>query len=939
MRWRSALVLSAPAWMLIAWYLWQSVLAHARTVAGTGDAEPLTAETLQLNLHDLLSRDLRRALQGNSVPPQSNLPTFELFLSNTALDGLERQLPPPPDGKGEYVAGELQFRGTRYEVDLRYRGSKHWHWNYPQKSLKLRFREPRHLLSHETVLLLNSPEPEPLLELVILGIAERRGLMVPRYAPVRLLINENAMGLYFLEAPADEATLRYHHRLPWNLYSGDSGPVDRDTGVSQLFQNLASWNKSASPTEDTTGMKELELLLERLAHATPAEFAEFARERLDLESFAILDALDVVFGLDQRNYDENQKFYFDPYRGRFEPVVWNVRGADHDAVVHRAMSPLTQRLEELPEWVVQRNRLVMELLEGEASPEALQRSLEHWDQLLQVPFEQDRFWDATDLLPPAGDYYRDMVRPMTRERQLAARQLLLHRLEERGRWLAAQLSTGELQGSLVELEQAETPKVGPHRYRLTLQRLGLSAVELEQLQVRPQEGCTRPQTSLRRDYLVEGSADRHQGPQHEGPLGQLDLHEELTEGTLRTPRRPHRARGAVELSPESRQYEFLLESSCPLAGVLLRGHLAASLLTFQQELQLSKEGLAESPIPCPTQFVAGPGGRSAHPWCYPALARREVHLGPGVVRLEETTRFDEGTTVIVEPGTTFELGPKASFLVRGKLLAQGTAQAPIRWRRAKSDEAWGVLALLGQGTVGSRLSQVELTGGSSLVDGLTHYTAMLSLQDTSDVSLSDVRVAGATGGDDAVHLAYVRGFTLDRVVISHSASDALDIEYSEGAVTELSALTSGDDALDVMGSKLELMGLRLLGCKDNGISAGEQSDLSVTRALIVGCPTGLLAKNSSTLRVDGVVVAQAERGLRVEQFSEWYAGESQALGAGLWLRSVAHGVSHEGKPLVELTPQTVPDARATELLSSLGVPSWDELETWAAARVAQEAAR
>jgi hypothetical protein len=925
MRWRSAVVLAAPALLLIAWYLWQAVLSHARTVAGTGEAVALDAETLQLNLHDLLSRDLRRAFKSDDNAPQANLPTLRLTLDNASLDGLDRQLPPPPDGQAEYVPGALTFQGLRYEVDLRYRGSKHWHWNYPQKSLKIRFRKPGHLLSHETLLLLNSPEPEPLLELAILGIAERRGLMVPRFAPVRLVINENQMGLYFLEAPADEATIRYHRRLPWNLYSGDSGPLDPTTGVSKLFETPSAWNKAASPLEDKTGLVELQVLLDRLGHATPEEFEAFAKERLDLEAFAVLDAIDVVFGLDQRNYDENQKLYFDPYRGRFEPVVWNVRGADHDAALHRAMSPLTQRLEELPTWTKRRNRLVMELLEGEASPAALSRSLEHWDQLLAGAFEQDRFWDAVDLLPPAGPYFRDMVRPMTRGRQLQARELLQHRLEERGQWLTAQLSGTQLEATLVALPTSDAATSQPqYSYRLSVRAQGLAAFELERLRLLSKGECPAQQSSLFRGLSGQGLALTM-------AKEVLNLRESLSPGTVRIARPPHRARGAVELATQARDYDYLLRTACPLEAVELGGHQAATLAAVSQTVALTSETSPVVEPPCPNVFEAGPGGRSAHPWCHQTEVPKELVLGPGVVRLDNTVRISEDTTVTVRPGTTFEMGPQVSFLVSGKLVAKGTAQEPIRWQGT----GWGVLALQGRGTAGSVLEHVTLRGGSSLQDALTHYSAMLSVHDTEAITLADVTVTGARGGDDAVHFAYVRGLELSRIFIADSASDSIDLEFCEGKIQGLTALASGDDAVDVMGSKLQLMGLVLLGCKDNGVSAGEQSDLTLKDLLVVGCPTGMLAKNSSTLRLDGAIVVKAERGLRVEQLSEWYGQESQALGTGLWLQAVTHPISVEGKPVVELVALQQPDARAASILATLGAPSWEGLMPWAAERLQQ----
>ena len=93
----SAVILSAPALALCVWYLWLAVAAHYRHTAEVtlegGAPEPLTAELVQLHLHDRLSADLRRL----SIPEptgESPLPTYGLVVADRDLEQLDRLLPP-----------------------------------------------------------------------------------------------------------------------------------------------------------------------------------------------------------------------------------------------------------------------------------------------------------------------------------------------------------------------------------------------------------------------------------------------------------------------------------------------------------------------------------------------------------------------------------------------------------------------------------------------------------------------------------------------------------------------------------------------------------------------------------------------------------------------------------------------------------------------------
>ena len=192
---------------------------------------------------------------------KSALPTHGLMLRNDALEKLNQNVP-PGDGKAFYVDGHITHDNQVLPISIRIRGSRHWNWNHPQKSWKVRVRGGGHLEGRTTFNFINSPEPMPFEEEIILDIAREQGLLAPEYHSVRLLLNRTYMGVYSFEAQPDERLLRAARRMPTSIYSGNGAPIDPATGVSSLWESSEHWKKvTAGAHGKPHEMAELDALL------------------------------------------------------------------------------------------------------------------------------------------------------------------------------------------------------------------------------------------------------------------------------------------------------------------------------------------------------------------------------------------------------------------------------------------------------------------------------------------------------------------------------------------------------------------------------------------------------------------------------------------------------------------------------------------------------
>lgn len=860
----SAFVLSLPFLMVTGYYGARAVAAHYRFNAAIGQDEPLTLELFHLHFHDLLKQDVRRLAMPDG-PKDSELPTLNLMLGNGELAELDSNLP-PGEGKGEYVSGYLQKGSRTYTVKARYRGRRHWHWNYPQKSWKIRLEDGQFFEGRVTIGILNTESPMPFSEQIILDIAREEGLLTPDYYPVRLQLNNAPLGVHFLQTQPDEGLIRNGRRIPGGLFSGSKAPIDAQTGVSSLWQDISNWKKVAtSQTEKLKDFHRLEELLEVVNSGDQERFARFAERHLDLERFVLLDALDVIFGNDQHDFHQDHKLYFDPYRARFEPIAWGFGRWRNPNRLNRTDNPLLLRLKDLPSYRSRRNRTVMRLLDGPCHPVAIRQRAEGLFAALRGDQLTDPFWDAYRLLPGLGRYYRQMVRPMDVARQAIVFETIMERFGRRVAELRDKLRRPGL--------TATWQQVGEGRWQATLEVTvdGHSGYRLDSVHAHAAGGCREPAWRYRLDRNLTGR------PETTEPL-LVDYRPVLEPGNGQEARgRVHPERGAVRSVPRPQRYRLFVEGDCAPSRITL---IATHGITGEAVRFEAVPGkLAVASADCEASYAMAPEQTARHPWCTPRSSKEVLEIGPGKVRIKEDREYGPETTVRILPGTTVQLGKRVSLIFRGKVLAEGTVAKPILFTEKK--KRYGGIALQGSGTAGSRFRHVRFEKGRHPVWGLGVFPGLLNIHDTRDILLENCEFGPNRGADDVLHVAYVTELAMENVRFENSAADALDIEFSEGTLAGISVVEAGDECLDLMGSRLNVRDSRFSNCGGSAVSAGEESKVNLVDSYLGGSTTGLLVKNASRALVDGVLFHNLKVAVQVQVESDRYDKRSKLKGEEL----------------------------------------------------------
>lgn len=934
-----------PGALLVAWYSWGAFATIDRYRRAVDERSPISLETLHIALHDLLESDIRRMLMA-PPPDPSSLKTYRLRVKRQAWDTLVDSAELEDDRP--YVEAKLERDGRLLDAEVRLRGSRHWHVGGTQKSLKVKLEKGELVDGHRIFNLLNDPTPMVVGQQLILNLAQESSLLTPVSRFVRVKLNSKDLGVYHYETAADESLLRSSRRMPGGIYASD---LPGAAATDELWSSSKYWTKVSSRTDsehDRTNFSDLDRFLFHVHDASSRAFVDFAAHELDLDAFARIDAIEVAFGGDQRDFRENHEYYFDPYRGRWEPIAGGVRGFRDDPEFNLVDNPVLLRLKMTPGYLSRRDRVLYELLSGKASPSAVQQRATTLLKALAPELRTDPHWDAYRALPRIDTFHRRMVRPNTLSRLALVVESELTTYGHRHAQLVAKLEKNPLylklgsdqgraadgSGEASRALGAAADGAGAAEGWLTPFSLvidGHAGVALTEVVVRFANDCRAPSASLRRS---DGERVLARGP---GPALALESELSLYPSIAIVPRRdPSERRGTVRAEIVPTAYPLTLASSCRPEALTARGrHLATDSRVVSRplppalEARLPKVRLGADDVPSFQPDEAAP-----HAWDLERPSPPPIQLGPGEVHIAETRVFEAGATVTVAPGTHLRLGPSASLIFLGKVLFEGEPGAPIVVDSLEP-QRWGGIAIQGPGSEGSRLRHVSISAGTTPAWRSIPYPALVNIHHTRDIAIEGCRISNNAPDTDTVHVAYVDGLRASDTTLTQVAGDGLDLEFSRASVQRLRLVDVGDDGLDLMGSHVTLRDSVILGAHGNGISGGEESVVKVQNTLIAHASSGVLAKNAAKVALLGSVLYENGTGVRSYQRTVRYAGDSEVTADVLFVAgSRTKAVQRHdregdrldrGRVLLDLPQPGVLDHVLEDVLE---LSSWQELERW-----------
>lgn len=739
--------------------------------------------------------------------PPDGLRSVGIHLSADARAQLDERL---PQSARDYVRGYLRNGEALQRVQLRYRGDNVYHWGYYKKSWRVKTRRSELFAGMRPFNLIAPRTPELLNNHLAYLLAGELDLITPLSEPVNLFVSGRYEGIHLLTEQLEESTLRRHGRMPGDLFSGDIIGRDQPYGlVVDLFRHPGLWTKEAVNNHFPADSRApLEALLTALADVPLREDDGLLAEHFDLEAAGRFAAMELLTATDHYDRAHNWRLLWDSWRRRFEPVVWDPIGWMAGPGTPVRLDVLTSPMH--VEWHRDHDFL-------RARFAALRTFLVD---------DADRWLEAADAeiartiatLPSDPNLTSDVAVVPADTAAAALRQLRA----EIAHTFAA-LRANYLQGP-VRLRHAAA---GPG-----LLRLGVDGrAPLQSLVVRPAAPPTQaPRVHLRwSDERGERRVD-------------VSARCALRDGAL-----------ALDLP--------LLAQHVPVVATLhsanVGGRNALAIAEAVYDLEFDPPLASAAPLRVRAIWADGretDGEAVAVLRAAPLVGARHVQR-PAPIETAPVWRGRvevQGYRVVdgdleIAAGTELRMHPDAVLEVRGRLRAEGTAAAPIRFVPA-GDRPWGALLLQGRGCDGSTLRHLVLDGGSGHLGATSESTGMLSLHDCRGITVADCRFRDNRVVDDMVHTVYCE-VTFEDCAFERAHMDALDCDISEVVVRRCRFTAAGNDGVDLMETRALVDGCEFEGCGDKGMSVGEGSRLLAVECSVRGCKIGIEAKDRSIAHV------------------------------------------------------------------------------------------
>ena len=739
----------------------------------------------------------------------SQLKTFHFTVDEKDLQSLNANL--PKSGKDHYIKAYMKVSDKKdkiYKVKLRYRGDNYYHWLYKQKSLRIKLDKNDVYHMVKAFNLINPTMYLQILDKISYQIASEIGIISPRYYFARVFINNIYMGVQIYLDQADESLLRRHHIMPGSIYYGEASPINKD-GIADLTFDAKHWQKKASRNKEQEKITEdIEYFIKATNSFDAKKFYDFKNTFID-DKYLSFIAIDRFTGSHHHDYTHNHKIYFDPYKGKYQPIEWDIRFWQDSNIKDESLYPLVLKLTQNPIFDAQIDKILYSIIKKypiQKIKQEYQTILDRVSPDLKADIYKDTTKIYPKLLPPPYWYSVELDEKELKPNMQADIQKLSNRINY-------------LKKLLDEVKVEYFIKDNFIYFNIS----GNSPVQL---------------TFQNKTNLIKKV--------YKSKLYDINKTEVLYAGRVLVKnaqtKYPKLMMGTDAIKSTNLLYKFKLDASLDatsyLKSIKFKNFITQKPLKISKSPKIFKDSL------------------SIHPWSF--IKTKKTKILQGEIQVNKTMIFDRYTDVVIKPNTTFVMSPKTSIYFYSKVTAIGTKQKPIRFIAKDKTKPWGLVALQGQATSGSVFEYCKFSDGSTDIRNLIHYTAQFNIHDTSNFLVKNSTIDKNHIGDDAMHIAYASG-TVDSSIFKNARSDGLDIDISDVIVKNSTFIDSGNDGLDIMTTKIKASANLFINSGDKGFSIGEASDVNITDSVFISTLTGIEIKDDSKVLADNLVFADSKK--------------------------------------------------------------------------------
>ena len=234
---------------------------------------------------------------------------------------------------------------------------------------------------------------------------------------------------------------------------------------------------------------------------------------------------------------------------------------------------------------------------------------------------------------------------------------------------------------------------------------------------------------------------------------------------------------------------------------------------------------------------------------FPFLKKDEnanlITLNRGDWVIDKPLVLPAGYKFIIEEGTKVLLKDKGMIISKGPLIFKGSKSNPIEFLGLDDGNSIFVSdskrKSLIQNTIFKNLNAPPIKS-ISLTGAITFFNSPVEISDSQFLS---------TKSEDFLNL-FRSNFSLKNNKFTNTASDALDVDFSDGLIYGNQFEFIGNDAIDISGSDVQISAINIDNAGDKAISIGEKSKLNGSNVFINNSAIGIASKDLSEVKLKDV---------------------------------------------------------------------------------------
>ena len=235
-----------------------------------------------------------------------------------------------------------------------------------------------------------------------------------------------------------------------------------------------------------------------------------------------------------------------------------------------------------------------------------------------------------------------------------------------------------------------------------------------------------------------------------------------------------------------------------------------------------------------------------------------IHKGEWTIDRELI--IPSGKELVVNPGVNINIIKDGQIICKSPFNCLGSAEEPITFSSSDSTGK-GVLVLSG-----GKQSLLYHTSFDNLAppsnDGWKMSGSVTFYE--SPVDIRNTTFAGNRVGDDCLNI--IRStFEMDHSFFKNTRADAFDCDFCEGLVNNTSFVDIGNDAVDISGTSMRLNNIIIKNVGDKGLSAGEDSEMTVKGVQISDAEIAVTSKDKSLLSIEDIEIIRSTIGITAFQ--------------------------------------------------------------------------